>query len=74
LGNSSSLSLSLCMDDRQSGHVFALACFLWGFYFYYLLVLHIQGCLPSMCWVLSVVSWLEMCEVGDGEAAYSVIS
>jgi len=44
-----SLSLSLCVDDRQSGHVFALSYFLWGFYFYYLLVLHKHSCLSSIC-------------------------
>jgi len=49
--NNSSLSLSLspCVDDRQSGLVFALACFLWGFYFYHLLVLYTHGCLSCVC-------------------------
>ena len=69
LRNSSSLPLSFCVDDRWSGQEFALASFLWGFYCYYLLVLHIHGCLSSMCWVLSVVSRLRKWELGGGKAA-----
>lgn len=74
LRNSSSLPLSFCVDDRWSGQEFALASFLWGFYCYYLLVLHIHGCLSSMCCVLSVVSRLRKWELGGGKAAYSLIS